>query len=262
MMKTTRRYWLACAFTLAAIPFVALSQAPQRTAANLRLTATTDNVSGAGEIIKINLSNWSTDADRDQLAAAWMLTPSAADGARGARGARGGAGRGARGRGAAAPATPVVTNDDPAAVDDDNPAFRFGRGARGRDDASAVPVTPQSSLAAVLKKSATVGILWTSETIGYSIKYAYRLAQPDGSERIILATDRRVGAWSDLWKPAGGVAPTDYQFSVIELRLNAKGEGEGRGTLTGKVAIDGAAKTIAVEGYNALPVILKGVKRL
>ena len=49
----------------------------------MRLTATTENVSGAGEAIRINLTNWSTDADRDQMVAAWNLTARCRDASRG-----------------------------------------------------------------------------------------------------------------------------------------------------------------------------------
>jgi hypothetical protein len=122
--------------------------------------------------------------------------------------------------------------------------------------------TPQASLLAAIKKAPTVGILWTSENVGYSIKYAYRLLQPDGSERIILATDRRVGEWSNLWQAGSSVAASEYEFSIIELHLDSKGAGEGRGVVTGKVAVDSTAKTISLDGYATLPVILKGVKRL
>ena len=242
------------------------AQTPAKNPVAIRFTAVTENVSGAGEPIRINLTNWSTDAERDQLVDAWNLKAPAVDArGRGGRGGGGGGGgnrgggRGGRG-GAAAP----NLADDPDAVDNNDPAFRFGRGARGRgaaDEAAAAP-TPQSSLTAALKKATTVGILWTSQSVGYSIKYAYRLPQADGSERIILATDRRVGAWSNLWTPKGATTVSDYEFSVIELRLNAKGEGEGKGVLTGKVAVDAAAKTIALEAYNTLPIILKGVKRV
>jgi hypothetical protein len=103
--------------------------------------------------------------------------------------------------------------------------------------------------------------LWTSETVGYSIKYAYREQQPGGGERIIIATDRRVGAWSPLWKPAPAVPAIEYAFSIIELRLNAAGNGEGRGAIVGKVAVDDQNKTIALDSYNTLPVIFKEVKR-
>jgi hypothetical protein len=116
-------------------------------------------------------------------------------------------------------------------------------------------------LAAALQTAKTVGYLWTSESAGYSLRYAYRLPQPDGSERIIFATERRLGAWNDLWKPAGNAAPTNYEFSVIELRIPAKLDGEGKASLTGKVVIDSAAKTIALDGYAGLPVVFKAIKR-
>jgi hypothetical protein len=231
------------------------AQTPARPAANLRFTATTENVGGAGETIKINLNNWSTDADRDQMTAAWTLAaPAGAAAGRGA--ATGGRGGGRGGRGA-----DVV--EDPAAADPDNPAFRFGRGgARGRgEEPQAAAMTPQASLAAALKKAPTVGILWTSETVGYSIKYAYRLPQPDGSERIILATDRRLGAWTDKWTPSKATSTNDYQFSVLELRFGAKGDGTGKVSVLGKIGVDATAKTIALDGYDSLPSVLRGVKR-
>jgi hypothetical protein len=243
-----------------------------------RFTATSTNVSGAGETIKISLTDWSPDSRRDEFVAAWTLTVPAAQGrggrggaggagrgaaGGGARGARGGAGRGTRGGDAAtAPAAVPDLPADPDAVDPDNPAPARGRGgARGGGGGAAPTQTPEASLAAAIKKAPTVGILWTSESVGYSIKYAYRLPQPDGGERIILATDRPVGMWSNLWKPVASVKPTDYTFSIIELRVNPKGEGEGRGVLAGKVAVDTASKTIALDDYATLPVILKGVKR-
>src|SRR5580693_2645752 len=76
----------------------------------LRLTATTANVSGAPDSIRIDVLRWSTDAERDQLMNAWNMTAPAAG--RGGRGGRGGAGRGGGGRGgrggedAAPPPTP------------------------------------------------------------------------------------------------------------------------------------------------------------
>lgn len=232
----------------------------------VRFTATSENVSGAGEPIRINLTEWSPDSRRDEFVAAWTLTsPAQGRGARAGAGAAGAGGRGGGGRGgrggdaAAAPTADLPA--DPDAVDPDNPAFRFGRGGARGGPAGAASASAEASLNAAIKGAPTVGILWTSENVGYSIKYAYRLPLADGGERIILATDRRVGAWSNLWKPAVTVAASNYTFSVIELRVNSKGEGEGRGVVAGKVAVDSQAKTIALEDYNTLPVILKGVKR-
>jgi hypothetical protein len=193
----------------------------------LRFTATTENVSGAPDSIQIDVLRWSTDAERDQLLAAWNLTAPAENTESG--GGRGGAGRGGRGRGAA-----------PA------PAPRR---------------TPESSLTAALGKAPTVGYLWSSEVAGYSLHYAIRTAAPDGGERIVLITDRRLGMWNNLWKPSGPGPTTNYEFSVVEIHLNAKGEGEGKVSLTGKVTVDKAAKTIALENYDALPAVLKNVRR-
>jgi hypothetical protein len=266
--KANRRFQLftLVLFGIAAVSVVTKAQTPAKASVDVHFTATTDNVSGAGETVKINLFGWSNDADRDQLLAAWTLAPApgAARGGRGGGGGgRGAAGGGRGGRGAAAAAAPDPAADDAAADDVDAAAARGGRGARGRGGAApaAAAQTPESSLTAALQKPASIGILWTSETTGYSIKYAYRIPQPDGGERIILATDRRLGAWSNLWKPAGSAKPNEYAFSVIELRLTPKGDGEGKVSLVGKVAADSEAKTIALDGYATLPVILKSVKR-
>ena len=192
----------------------------------LRLNATTENVSGAPDPIRIDVLRWSTDAERDQLLSAWT-----------------------------SPGTPAPA---PAAAERGGARGRGGRGAAVVD---APPATPEASLAAALSKVPTVGYVWSSETAGYSVHYAGRLAQPDGGERIVLITDRRLGAWNNLWKPSGAASPTNYEFSLIELHLNSRGEGEGKASLTGKVTVDNTAKAIVLENYAALPVILKGVKR-
>ena len=82
---------------------------------------------------------------------------------------------------------------------------------------------------------------------------------PAGGERIVLATSRVLGGGSIQWKPTEPA--TDYQFTVIELRLNAKGLGEGKTSLTSKVIVDNEAKTLAIENYTAAPVILQNVKK-
>jgi hypothetical protein len=237
----------------------------------VKFTATTDNVGVPGQSIQIELLAWSPDAERDLLVKAWTTVPelppviasSGADqppsaapaAAAGARGNRGGN----RGGGAApAPGQPPQAATGAAAGARGN---RGGNRGGGEPAPPPVPVTPDSSLAAALQRAPTVGVLWTSESAGYSIRYAYRLVQSDGSERIILATDRRLGAWNAAWKPVGTLAPADYRFSVIELRVNARGQGEGKVSLSGPITVDTSAKSIALENYSGLPVVLKNVSR-
>ena len=119
----------------------------------------------------------------------------------------------------------------------------------------------EKELQTALAAAPTLGYIWTSETLGYSVRYAYRLPTPDGGERIILATDHRLGAWSpEAWKASAADAP-DYGFTVLELRLTRRGTGEGKISLGAKVAVDQASKTIALENYDAAPILLKDVKR-
>jgi hypothetical protein len=87
------------------------------------------------------------------------------------------------------------------------------------------------------------------------------MASPEGGERIVLVTDRRFGAYSPGWKLKSGDMPTDYEFSVIELRMDAKGVGEGKASLTTKVVVDNAAGTLALENYATPPVIFQNVKK-
>jgi hypothetical protein len=182
-------------------------------------TATSANVSGAPDAIRIDILRWSTDAERDKLMDAWNLKPAAAS---------------RPGRGA-------------------------GRGGRGGSVEATAPPVPEAMLATALNQATTVGYLWSREVAGYAIRYAGKIANADGSERIVLITNRRLGAVNDLWKPAGDSPP--YNFSVIELRLNANGSGEGKTSINGKVAPDAALKTVALENYDALPVVLSHVQK-
>ncbi len=183
---------------------------------------------------------WSTDEERGPIVAA--LNPAPADSAAAANATSSTGGRGA-GRGGR------------------------GRGGRGRG-APAAPLTPTAALTAALGRAPTVGYIWTTDVTGYSIKYAYHAASPGGGERIVLATDRRLGAYSPAWKlaaPAGAEAsakePADYEFTFVEIHLDAKGAGEGKTSLTTKVVPDNEARTVALDNYAATPAILEHVKR-
>ena len=223
----------------------------------LNLTAKSANVSEAGIPVRINILRWSTDEERLPMLAALnpALAPPPAAGARGGRGARGddpapdpaqaevdaaaGGGRGARGGG------------------------RGGRGGgRGGDAAApAKPADPITNLAAAIEKAPTVGYVWTNEVVGYSIKYAQRLPFSDGGERILLATNRKLGGYTNSWKPAGSATPTDYDFTVLEIRLDTKGAGEGKTSLTTKVVVDSEAKALVLENYSGTPATLTSVKK-
>jgi hypothetical protein len=235
--------WMVAALCVTAVAALILAQAPV-----LNLTATTANVSGAPESIRIQLLRWSTDAERQQLWTAWTQ-PNAPP-------------PGTKAGGRAAKSSPPP-DDDPAVAGNDRqpPAAKAAKGkgkakgGGGGGRGPAAPQTPEGALAAALGRVPTLGYLWSSENAGYAIHSAVQLEEPGGGRRILLLTNRRLGAWNDRWKPSDST----YGFSLIELRLNAQGQGEGKISLTGKIAADSAAQTFALENYEALPVVLKDV---
>jgi hypothetical protein len=253
-MFTSRRIPRVLAAAALAVAVTVGGAKAQNTAAPIaRFLAEPANLESGPAAVRIDILAWSTDEDRSQFVDAWNLVVPAG-GRTGAAGARGGAGRGAQG-GAAGEAPESAA------------AQARGRGARGGREGPpagaiatpAAPRTPAGALAAALQAADGVGYLWSSESVGYALRYAHRMTQADGSVRIVLATDRRLGSFDGSWKPATGV-PDDYAFTVIELRLDPAMMGEGKTSLTGRVSIDGAANTIALGDYAALPVTLKNVR--
>jgi hypothetical protein len=117
-----------------------------------------------------------------------------------------------------------------------------------------------AALTAAIGRAPTIGYIWTSEVTGYAIKYAWHAPLPDGGERIILATDRRL-AQTPAWHPVPAPPATDYEFTLVEIRLDGKGSGEGKTSVTTRVVVDNEAKTVALDNYAATPAIFQNVKR-
>lgn len=109
----------------------------------------------------------------------------------------------------------------------------------------------------VLQDMPRVGYYRDVQSIGYDLHYASRTALPEGGERIVLATDRRIGFWEASRRPRS----IDYPFTVIELRLNRDGEGEGKMSIATKITGDKENGIVTLENYATQPVLLQSVKR-
>jgi hypothetical protein len=110
----------------------------------------------------------------------------------------------------------------------------------------------------VLQDMPRVGYFRTPNSIGYDIHYAHRSTLPEGGERVVLATDRRIGFWEAANQPRS----IDYPFTIIELRLNRDGEGEGKMSLATKIMADPNTNTVVLENYDIQPVLLQAVRRV
>jgi hypothetical protein len=226
----------------------------------ISFTATADNVAATNSI-KIDVLRWSTDAELTQMMDAWNKTgaiakKAIAEAARAATQAAAAQRRVDRGT------TGTARREQ---VDDATRAANAAAAAAAQKKAqqeAQQKITPEDLLVAAMKETPAVGYVWSSgEISGYMVRYAVKLPDPNGGERIILVTDKRLGRWNNFWKPAAA-DPSNYEFSVIELHLDAKGDGEGKASLTGKVHLDNTGKILVLDDYNSSPVVLRGVKKL
>ena len=217
-MIASKRERGAAAFVAALVVALA-APAAEAAGSAAKLHATVVGAPNAGPLT-IEVNRWSTDGERAPLLAAF------------------------------APPSPARASSPPAGVATGR--GRAGRGGRG----GAPPADPMSRLTAAIKGAPTVGYLWTSGITGFSIKYAWRAPSADGGERIVLVTDRRLGANSPGWPtPAGG--PADAEFTVLELHLGTTGAGEARSSLNSNVVVDDTARTLALASYASAPPFLK-----
>ena len=109
-----------------------------------------------------------------------------------------------------------------------------------------------------LKALPRVGSIRTTGTVGWDLRYARRTELPDGGQRIELITDRPIGTF----EAADQSRSMEYPFTMVDIRLNAKGEGDGKLYVATRIAADRGTKVIVMENYNIAPVTLTAVKRL
>lgn len=108
----------------------------------------------------------------------------------------------------------------------------------------------------VLQNLQPVGRISVPGSLGYELRYAHQTPLEDGMRRIFIATDRPVSAWEARNNPR----VSDYPFTFIELRVNEKGEGEGKLALATRVNASNDGKFIQLVNYTNQPIQLNEVK--
>jgi hypothetical protein len=115
------------------------------------------------------------------------------------------------------------------------------------DDSARADVVATLEDAPALGKLATVGYLWPAGSpVGYTVKYAHRTKTADGRDRLTFVTDRAIGSYDyKKWSVAGTTAKP-LPYSVVELYVDAAGNGTGNLSLAAEVTIDAATNTITL----------------
>jgi len=111
------------------------------------------------------------------------------------------------------------------------------------------------NLLSALQKTPRVGFIRTPDSVAWDLHYARTMVGDDGSIRIILGTDRRLS----FWELTNRERSVDYPFTIIEIRLDKNGKGEGRMSLATKVTASDQGD-IYLENYSVEPVRLQNVQ--
>jgi hypothetical protein len=92
--------------------------------------------------------------------------------------------------------------------------------------------------------------------LGHDIRYAWQTPLPEGGRRIILVTDRYIGFQEARNQPR----TIDYPFTLMEIRVDKEGKGEGKAAVATKISFDKGKKQIELENYSSEPVRLNEVR--
>jgi hypothetical protein len=131
---------------------------------------------------------------------------------------------------------------------------RWSTDAERRTLVSAFKEKGPEGLREALQKTKPVGRIMTPGSIGYQLHYAHQVPLHDGARRILVGTERPM-SFAEMSR---GTESSDYPFTIVEMRLNAKGEGEGRLSLATRIA--GDADRVELENYDIAPIRLTKIK--
>jgi hypothetical protein len=106
-----------------------------------------------------------------------------------------------------------------------------------------------------LQKDRPVGRIRTPDSLGYDLRYAQQMPSEDGGRTIVIATDRPIGFWEATQHPRS----FDYQFTVIEMKLDRDGNGSGTMSYATRIVAH-ENNVIELEDFATQPIMLNNIK--
>jgi hypothetical protein len=107
-----------------------------------------------------------------------------------------------------------------------------------------------------LQDNPKTGGMRLPNTLAWDLRYAYQTPLPDGGRRVVLATDRPIG----FREAANQPRRMDYPFTLIEIRFNKDGVGQGKMSVYTKITMSRDKQTMELENYDIEPVRLTDVR--
>ena len=112
----------------------------------------------------------------------------------------------------------------------------------------------QDQLLKELQKMKETGTIRTPDSLGYPLRYAFQMPDPEGGRTIVIATDRPIGFWEATNQPRS----FDYPFTVIQMHIDR--DGMGKGTMSYATRITAKNHTIELEDFATQPIMLNNIK--
>jgi hypothetical protein len=115
-----------------------------------------------------------------------------------------------------------------------------------------------TAVAEALKGLEPIGSFRTISGLGNEIRYAEQVTAPDGTRKLLLATDRQI----NYWEGANAPKPVTEAYTFIEVRFD-EGEGQGRASHGDHdVVVDPATNKLTIENFDELQPQLLGVTQI
>jgi hypothetical protein len=92
--------------------------------------------------------------------------------------------------------------------------------------------------------------------MGWRLSYTRQVPTDEGGRRVIILTDRYISMWEARNQPRS----SDYPFTLVEIRLDKDGKGEGKASVATKISFDKDKNQVELENYSSEPVRLTTVK--
>ena len=107
-----------------------------------------------------------------------------------------------------------------------------------------------------LQRMPRVGFIRAPGTLRWNLRYARQQPLEDGGRQVVIATDRPI----DFWEARNRPRVSDHPFTILELRLDNDGRGEGKMLAHTRIRIDRSTSNLVLEDYALLPVRLSQIR--
>jgi hypothetical protein len=112
----------------------------------------------------------------------------------------------------------------------------------------------EQALYGALQDQPVVGTIQTPDSLAYPLRFAEKAPWGDGGQRVIIATARPIS----FWEASQQTRSMRYPFTIIEMRVNGNGRGQGKMSVATRVIA--AGRLLVLENYDSQPTLLNDVQ--